>query len=388
MTNKTNKTFAFGGILLIFLLCCSQMPAQINSESVKNIPVVLDSDTLFYINSGIGIFSAEKRAEEINNKLKSLSENDKLIYDSLKILQREDYLTLILNGEVLMAVTKADAANKDTTADALAGFWSSVIINKLNETREIYSNKSLLSNGGFSILFLALLVLFFWFLSIAFPRLYNKINLLDSTKIKSVEVKGKEFVSSSTIVKFLLIISKGLRFAVSLYAIYFFIVKTILLWPYTRKWDVLPFIKSFAFFIFYTVLFFALAKGLNALVRLMRIKYQSWKDTKIKSIKIKSVEVLSAERTIEALTFFTKAARFGLFAILFYAYITIAFSLFTFSETWAQTLLNYIIAPLKSVLNSFLNFLPNLFFIIVLIFVFNYIIKFVKFIFWEIDKAI
>jgi len=356
MTNKTNKMFAFGGILLIFFFGCVKLSAQVNTHSTKKIPVVLDSDTLFYINSGIGIFSAEKRAEEINNKLKSFSENDKLNYDSLKIFQREDYLTLILNGEILMAVTKADAAIEDTSASGLSEIWSSIIINKLTETREIYSHKSLLSNGGFSILYLALLILFFWFLSFAFPWLYNKINLLDSTKIKSVEVKGKEVVSSSTIVKFLLVISKGLRFAVSLYAIYFFIVKTILLWPYTRKWDVLPFIKSFAFFIFYTVLFFALAKGLNALVRLMRIKYQSWKDTKIKSIKIKSVEVLSAERTIEALTFFTKVVRFGLFVILFYTYITIAFSLFTFSETWAQTLLDYIIAPLKSVLNSFLNF--------------------------------
>lgn len=119
----------------------------------------------------------------------------------------------------------------------------------------------------------------------------------------------------------------------------------------------------------------------------MKTKYHSWKGTKIKSVKIKSVEVLSADRTIEVLTFFTKVIHFFFLAILFYTYITIAFSLFSFSETWADTLLNYITNPLNSVLNSVLNFMPNLFFIIVLSFAFNYIIKFVKFIFLEIDKG-
>ncbi|MBU2493651.1 MAG: mechanosensitive ion channel family protein [Bacteroidetes bacterium] len=384
---KTGKNFLI--ILLIFSLCliCTNSQAQSNGNEINKYPVVLDSDTLFFLHTGIGIFSAERRAEEIGLKLKSVSENNSLILDSIKITDREGYFSLDAQNEIIMAVTIADAEYADTTAEDLAEIYRKIIVKKVTEMREIYSERSLIIKGVLSAVYLAGLILFFWGATYAFPWFYKIIRRLDKTKIKDVALKGKEIFKSATIVNSLLILLKGFRFAFSLYAIYLFIVNTIQLWPYTSKWEIQPYLKSISFFIFYTALFFTIAKGINALTRLMAVKYRSWKETKIKSVKIKSVEILSADRTIETLTFITKVSRFGILAILFYIYITIAFSLFTFSETWAATLLSYILTPLKSVITSFLKFLPNLFFIIVLSFVFNYIIKFVKFIFIEIDKG-
>jgi len=211
--------------------------------------------------------------------------------------------------------------------------------------------------------------------------------MFNSDELKTIRIKGKVIFKSSIINKLLLILSKGVRFVISLFALYLFLTKTLQLWPYTRKWDLQPVIEGIALLIFYTFLLIAIGKGAALFQRYLTMKCDSWNGTKIRSIKIKTIEVLSAERTVDFLKLLTKVVRFGLLIIIIYSYITIAFSLFSFSKTWANTLLGYVLTPLKLVVYTFLNFLPNLFFIIVIVFVFNYLIKAVKFFFMEIDKG-
>ncbi|OQY70877.1 MAG: hypothetical protein B6D44_14525 [Ignavibacteriales bacterium UTCHB2] len=245
----------------------------------------------------------------------------------------------------------------------------------------------MIKNGIYTLVYVVVLILLLWLFTKIFPWLYKKIEQLDKSKIKDLTFKDKEIVQSSTIVSILLALTKGIRFVLMLLAVYLFITQTLLLWPHTNKWDIQPIVKSLALFIFYSALFFTLFKSINSLVSYLNNKYESWKGTKIQPIKIKSIELLSAERTVEVLTLITKVLRFAIQLILLYFYITIVFSLFKFTETWASKLFGYILTPLSSVLNSFVSFLPNLFFIIVLVFVFRYIIRFVKFLFMEIHTG-
>jgi len=361
--------------------------AQARNEAVQKYPVIIKSDTIFYINAGKGVLSAEKRAEEINAKLDSLVKSSNVIYDSILVTKEGDFLLLKLAEEPIMAIDTIDAKYADTTKIGLAKMYRRIIVNKLNQMWENYGQKAFLNYSLFSILYLALLIIFFWGSSKAFPWIYKKIEILILTKIKDISIKDKEIVKSSTIAKILLLIVKGIKFGLALLAIYFFATKTLQLWPYTRKWDLQPVIESISLLILYTVLFIAITKGINSLSRVLTNKYESWKGTKVKSIKIKSIEVLSAERTVDILNLITKVARFGFIIVTIYSYLTIVFSLFTFSKTWSRTLFNYVLNPLKTALNSFLNYLPDIFFIIVIVFVFNHIIKAVKFIFKEIEKG-
>ncbi|OIP60070.1 MAG: hypothetical protein AUK34_07040 [Ignavibacteria bacterium CG2_30_36_16] len=386
MNTTKIHTIIFAIIITVYLLGHLTF-AQTNDEMKKKYPVTLDADTLFFIQSGIGTFNAEKRAAEISDKIKTIAINDTIVYDSIKILQQADFVLLQLFGEPLMAITKEDARIEDTTEISLAESYRYSLVKKLYERRENYSQKNLIKKGLYTLLYVVLLILFFWLSTKIFPWLYRKVEQLDKGKIKSVKIKDKEILQSSTIVNIVLIILRGIRFALTLFAIYLFITQTLQIWPYTRKWDLQPIIKNLVLLVFYTALFVAFFKSINSLISLLNQKYESWKGTKIQSIRIKSVELLSAERTVEFITLVNRIIRFALQVILFYTYITIIFSLFKFSETWAKKLLGFVLNPLNSVLDSFVNFLPNLFFIIVLVFVFNYIIRFVKFFFLEIDSG-
>jgi small-conductance mechanosensitive channel len=370
---------------VIFFNCL--LFAQPNTELTKKYPVILDSDTLFYIYNGIGVLSAEKRAEEITAKLNGLVKNATLNYDSIIITQQDDYLILRLADEPIMAITKTDAGIAGTTEPGLAEMYRGIIVQKLKATREMYSQKALINNGLYTLLFLSLLIIFFWLSIKVFPWIYKKIEQVGSIKIKTLKIRDQEIIRLSNVIKILIGFFKGGRFALSLFVTYFFIIKTLKLWPYTRKWDLQPFIKSIALLIFYSVLFVVVIKGINALTRVMITKYESWKGTLFRSIKIQSVELLSAKRSVEFITLITKIVRLVLLIFLSYIYLTIAFSLFTFSETWAGTLLGYLLSPMNAILTSFLNFLPNLFYITVLVFVFHYIIKMVRFFFVEIEKG-
>jgi small-conductance mechanosensitive channel len=357
------------------------------SDTQDKFPVTLDSDTLFFITEGMGIFTADKRADEITAKLNLLYKNEALVFDSIKILKKNNYLLLDFNGDPLMAVIQADADQTGVTDSVLAENYRTIIINKLNETREVYSQKNLIKNGLLTLLYLGLLLGFIWITSKIFPLIYSRIEKLEYNRIKNFKVKDRILISAEAVNKTILILLKGFSFALSLFAVYLFITNTIELWPLTRKLNIQPVIKSIALVIFYSSLFYAVIKSLNSLVKLNINKYDSWKGTRIKSISIKTVELLPVDRIIDFLKLLTKAARFALTAIIFYTYLTIIFSLFSFSETWAATLLAYVLNPLNAVWTSLLNFLPNLFFIIVLVFVFYYLIKGVKFFFLEISKG-
>ena len=368
---------------VIFFIC--PLYAQPIAKSPEKFPVLIDSDIVFYIYNGIGVLSAEKRAEEITAKLDSLAKNDRLNYDSVVIARQDDYLILKLDDEPIMAITRTDAEFAGTTDIELAQMHRGTIVQKLNETREVYSQKAMINNVIYTLLFLVLLLIFFWAFKKIFPWIYKKIELLNSGK--TFRLKHIEIFKLSNVIEILINLFRVLRFAFSLFITYFFITKTLKIWPYTRKWQLQPLIKGVALVVFYTVLFVVILKGINALTRVMIAKYEFWKGTKFKSIKFQSLELLSADRSVEFITLITKIIRVGLILIVSYVYLTIAFSLFAFSETWADTLLAYFLSPVNAVLTSFLNFLPNIFYITVLVFIFYYMIKAVRFFFIELDRG-
>lgn len=382
MNIKKNIKLIF--ILVLFMIISLEcIFPQAKDKTNNRFPVKLDADTLFYIYTGIGIFDSEKRVDEINAKIKNISTNDDVNYDSIKIVYKADFLLLQLLDEPLMAITKEDALISDTNEIALAEKYSKILKNKLKERRENNSTKNLIKRSLFTLLNIVLLALFIWLSSKTFPWLYLKVEQLDKVKIGNIKFKEKVIVQSVTMINALLNLLRALRFILALFVLYIFITQTLQLWPYTRKWDLEPIIKSIGLLVFYTAFFLAFFKSINSLIGILNKKYEIWKGSKIKSFKIKTIELLSADRTVEFLTLLNKIIRFATQAILFYTYITIVFHLFTFSQTWSEKLLSYVMNPLYKVMNSFIVFLPNIFFILVIVFVFYYIIRFVRFFFME-----
>ncbi|MDX2135355.1 MAG: mechanosensitive ion channel family protein [Saprospiraceae bacterium] len=107
----------------------------------------------------------------------------------------------------------------------------------------------------------------------------------------------------------------------------------------------------------------------------------------IKGIKIRDYHFLDAEKGVKAVLGFSKLLR-G-FVILLQLYITIPmlFSIFPPTQRLAETLFGYIFEPAKQIWLAFVNYLPNLFAIIVIVFITRYVVRFLHYLSREIEHG-
>lgn len=115
--------------------------------------------------------------------------------------------------------------------------------------------------------------------------------------------------------------------------------------------------------------------------------FEKKKDQWLKDLSYKDYTFLSADQELGIVLFLVKILRWVIYAILLYITLPILFSIFPFSRDWADTLFNLIWSPLKKVLLSVWNYLPNLFSILVIVLVMRYFVKLVKYIFTEIETG-
>lgn len=112
----------------------------------------------------------------------------------------------------------------------------------------------------------------------------------------------------------------------------------------------------------------------------------SWKGTVIRTIRFQSIEVLNEKRAVAAILSLLKLLRTALLLFLLYIYIPLLLSFFVWTEGLADQLFSYIKTPVLKVLTAILTYLPNIFFVVVIIIVTWYIIRFTRFFFDEIEQ--
>jgi small-conductance mechanosensitive channel len=112
-----------------------------------------------------------------------------------------------------------------------------------------------------------------------------------------------------------------------------------------------------------------------------RSKAQTWEGTRIRAFKIQQQELLAAQDLVHILAGILGVLQGLIIVCLVYIYIQGVFSLYPATRGWAQSLLQYVLQVLSTVTWTIIDYLPNLFFIIVISIVANYIIKLARLIF-------
>lgn len=128
-------------------------------------------------------------------------------------------------------------------------------------------------------------------------------------------------------------------------------------------------------------LIWLIGKGYSRFLLFINSKKDKW----LKDLSYKDYTFLTAEQEMQVILFLVKIFRWFVYAILLYITLPIIFSIFPFSRDWAEALFNLIWSPFKGVLISVWEYLPNLFSILVIYFVMKYVIRFVRYIFHEIE---
>lgn len=122
---------------------------------------------------------------------------------------------------------------------------------------------------------------------------------------------------------------------------------------------------------------------LNRLIK----KLESWRGTKIPPIRVQSFELISADRLTNALIWGVRKVKIIVYLILLYVFIPIFLSYFPRTRYYVLGYLDYFIHPFKVIFQGILDFIPNLIFIAITIYVVRYLLRLLRLIFSEIEKG-
>lgn len=104
-------------------------------------------------------------------------------------------------------------------------------------------------------------------------------------------------------------------------------------------------------------------------------------------LKIGSVNLFTPEHLETALQKINKIFRVVVIILVMYLSLPLLFSIFPETEQWTGTLLGWILSPLRAAIDGMLHYLPNLFTVLIIYFIFKYAIKGVHYFFNEIKRS-
>jgi len=113
----------------------------------------------------------------------------------------------------------------------------------------------------------------------------------------------------------------------------------------------------------------------------------TWRGTRIRSVRIQRFEILPAHRITDFAVGLAKLLRFILVVIASYFYASLVLGFFPWTRGYAQVLVGYVLSPLRLIVDTAIAYLPNLFFILVIVLVSFYLVKFIKIIFKELGRG-
>ena len=256
---------------------------------VNAVPVAPFHQTICHIYARSGPFSPQERAENLEYKIRQLSEELTFTSEELKVVPTGTSFDIVYGDMVVMSIADADAVAMNISLEEVAEYYRGNIADAIEQYRK---NTEL-------------------------PTILTKVGLV-----------------------------------VLILAAFFFIVRYV-----------------------------------NKLFRAIRHKVISLKGTIIRGVRIKSYDVLDEKRCIIVVLFVVRIVKYLLLLTIFYISITLLFSVFPETRGLANKLLDYVLTPFSNIVFSVIDYIPKAIAIIVIVTIFRYLIKGVRYFAGEIEKG-
>lgn len=120
------------------------------------------------------------------------------------------------------------------------------------------------------------------------------------------------------------------------------------------------------------------------LFRKLKIKIASLKDTKLKPILFHNYELFDTSKEVSILQFISNIVKYILMLLQLLITVPILFSIFPQTKALAMKLFSYLWTPAKAILHGIMDYIPNLFTIIVIFLAIKYLIRGFKFLAGEV----
>lgn len=144
---------------------------------------------------------------------------------------------------------------------------------------------------------------------------------------------------------------------------------------YKRDYNYKTLISDFAYAALLTILLLLLGHFLNRSYNKFVLSSGEWARVHIKGLIIQKTEIVPAERIIEIYFGALRVLRLTLVVILLYFYVPLVLSLFPWTRSMSSAILGYVLDPLQAVFKGVIGYVPNLFFVLVVIVCVQYFIK-------------
>ena len=135
------------------------------------------------------------------------------------------------------------------------------------------------------------------------------------------------------------------------------------------------------------VIFYFLMKYVNKLFHYLFQKIEEQQGKRLKGLKVKDYEMLTPEREAALILAVVRFIRVITVFILAYILLPVLFSIFPWTQGYAETLMLYIIAPLRKIGLGLINYIPNMLTILVIVVVTHYVVKFLRFLAREVEEG-
>jgi len=119
--------------------------------------------------------------------------------------------------------------------------------------------------------------------------------------------------------------------------------------------------------------------GVNKLFKWLTKYINEKKKQWFKNLKYRDYTYLSAEQEVKLVSKLFNFLRWVTIIVLLFLVIPIIFSIFLFTRGWADVLFGMIWKPVRKMLFSLWNYLPNLFTILIIYIVFKYLIRLIRY---------
>lgn len=255
----------------------------------KGIPVIVDGDTLFYLYTKRGGYTAQTRAEMDAAIITELGERFNLHPDSVYIENSDIVTDVMYEDKVIVSFTDQDGLWENCTRQQLAAHVRTLIIEKLRTMHEEHS-----------------------FLQLCKRILY-----------------------------FILVLAGQ------------YLLFRLTLWLYRKS----------------------------------KVRIQRLKDTRLKPISIQNYEILDTQKQVNLLIFSASIVRYLLVFLQLLITVPMLFAIFPQTQDLAYKILSYIWNPIKGILKDIIEYIPNLFTILVIYYAIKYVIKGVRYLAMEVDSG-
>ncbi|MFN3454458.1 MAG: mechanosensitive ion channel family protein [Pseudobdellovibrio sp.] len=136
-----------------------------------------------------------------------------------------------------------------------------------------------------------------------------------------------------------------------------------------------------------TIFIFLLIKITSLLFSKLKSKLISLTDNYVHLFKIKNFVLLNPERIKSLVSFSIKITYYICILAALYFYVPLVLSFFPWTKKWAPLILNYVIDPFKKIGSVVLNYIPNIFYIIAILILTHFVVRFTKIFFNEVENG-